>query len=187
MSKYSPLAEHLTHIQSSQVRLTFTEIEEIIGEPLPPSAHVHSAWWSNSSRGQNGWPNLWKRAGWVRSEYDQAGRWVVFRRAEHFEPESEQAREGYEIDRKLLATARNAALAGKRKERDKYTCQACGFHLQVGERYVIEVHHLEPLGTSGEVITTVDKLVCLCPTCHRVAHLRSPPYGVREIQGLRGV
>ncbi len=104
---------------------------------------------------------------------------------EHFESDSPKAVEGYLLDRKLLASARNAALASKRKELDNYTCQACTFRLRIEGRYVVEAHHLNPLRESGETMTTLGDLVSLCPTCHRIAHLRRPPYSVKEIQEHR--
>ncbi|MBK8569876.1 MAG: HNH endonuclease [Nitrosomonadales bacterium] len=54
------------------------------------------------------------------------------------------------------------------------------------ESYVIEVHHLEPLSATGERETKIEMLISLCPTCHRIAHLRSTPYSVEEIKGIRG-
>lgn len=100
---------------------------------------------------------------------------------DHFDIDDAKALEGYLHDRKILAPARNASLASKRKKLDNYTCRACEFKLQIGDRHVIDVHHLNPLGDSGKTITTIDDLICLCPTCHRIAHLRNPPYSVKEI------
>lgn len=48
MSKYEPLRRHLQMSPQSQVRLSFAEIEGILGMPLPASARRHAAWWSNS-------------------------------------------------------------------------------------------------------------------------------------------
>lgn len=106
---------------------------------------------------------------------------------EHFESDSARAIEGYLLDRKLLTSARNLSLASKRKELDNYTCQACTFRLRIGELYVVEVHHLNPLSESGATITTLDDLVSLCPTCHRIAHLRNPPYSVNEISDCKNL
>lgn len=104
---------------------------------------------------------------------------------EHFESDSAKAIEGYLLDRKLLTSARNTALATKRKELDNFLCQACNFRLQIGNKYVVDAHHLNPLRDSGETTTTLEDLVSLCPTCHRIAHLRTPPYSVKEIQEYR--
>jgi 5-methylcytosine-specific restriction protein A len=68
--------------------------------------------------------------------------------------------------------------------RDDFTCQACGFRLELNGRYVIEVHHVDPL-SSGERESSLGDLVSLCPTCHRIAHLRSLPYSVEEIRGFQ--
>ncbi len=84
----------------------------------------------------------------------------------------------------ILTRARNAGLAALRKALDNHTCQACGFRLQVDGSFVIEVHHCNPLSATGETQTTIDQLVSLCPTCHRIAHLRSTPYSVEEIKAF---
>jgi predicted HNH restriction endonuclease len=106
--------------------------------------------------------------------------------AEHYESGSDEAVEGYLRERKLLGSIRNATLARRRQERDNHTCQACQLRLQVNEQFVSEVHHLEPLNATGPTLTTIDSLVSLCPTCHRIAHLRNPPYEVHDIRGFRG-
>ena len=188
MSKYSPFATYLKNQTADEVRLSFADIERILGDDLPPSARAHVAWWANSRTADtHNWAHLWLEAGWERRQLDLAGESVVFHRFEFFDIESPTAREGYEADRTILARGRNAALASARKERDAYTCQACHFSLEVGGKFVIEVHHLDPLSATGETTTTIDDLVSLCPTCHRVAHLRSPPYAVQEIQQIRGL
>jgi 5-methylcytosine-specific restriction endonuclease McrA len=185
MSKYAPLAAHLFSLNASSTKLTFPEVEKIIGDKLPPSAYKHSVWWSNSDRGANGWSNLWKRAGWVRHSYSLPERWVTFVRPEHYDADSQQAREGYERDHQILSRARNAILAGKRKELDQYTCQVCGFLLKFNGKYVIDVHHLKLLSATRETITGIQDLISLCPTCHRIAHLRNPPYDVDELKSIR--
>ncbi|WP_426616076.1 DUF7662 domain-containing protein [Bradyrhizobium sp. McL0616] len=39
----------LGNVRGPDVRLTFAEIEAILGRPLPASAHKFSAWWGNES------------------------------------------------------------------------------------------------------------------------------------------
>ena len=101
------------------------------------------------------------------------------------EIDSAKAREGYAIDASLLSRGRNRELAEARKSYDHYTCQACDFKLQIESRWVIEAHHLNPLSVTGETETKLEHLVSLCPTCHRISHLRSPPYTPKEIRQLR--
>jgi hypothetical protein len=70
-----------------------------------------------------------------------------------------------------------------------YSCKACGLNLenQYGDiaRQFIHVHHLNPVSLAG--ITKPDPiidLVPLCPNCHGIAHLKSPPYSIVEIQKM---
>ncbi len=46
-SVYDPLRRKLESMQGPDVRLTFSEIEVILGRPLPASAYRFSAWWGN--------------------------------------------------------------------------------------------------------------------------------------------
>jgi len=103
---------------------------------------------------------------------------------EHYHIEDPRALEGYELDRHVLVYARNAQIAEQRKQLDRYRCQACGFHLNVNGRYVIECHHTRPVAQSGVREVHIEELVSLCPTCHRIAHTRSEPYSVPELKAL---
>lgn len=62
--KYIPLTAYLKRKRGRFVTLSFDQIEEIIGEPLPNSAKVlKRKWWSNNTKGRTqgtGWLN----AGW---------------------------------------------------------------------------------------------------------------------------
>lgn len=59
--KYRPLHAHLMRVRTDEVTLTFSEIEQILGTTLPPSAYKHRAWWGNEDpyktmmRGKRGW------------------------------------------------------------------------------------------------------------------------------------
>ncbi len=66
------------------------------------------------------------------------------------------------------------------KKRDNYTCQACGFTLEIGKKHILEVHHLMPLREITKI--NIDDLVCLCPTCHSIAHTAKKPLSVAEIK-----
>lgn len=104
-------------------------------------------------------------------------------KAQTWSIDSTKAIEGYEIDRKTLALARNAGLAEKCKKRDNYTCAACYFRLKVQGQYIAEAHHLIPVA-SGIREVTLSELVTLCPTCHRIAHTRETPFSVEELRAL---
>ncbi|MBA2409237.1 MAG: hypothetical protein H0V62_05530 [Gammaproteobacteria bacterium] len=65
---------------------------------------------------------------------------------EKFDLEDAGAIEGYEFDRLIISRKRDLRTINQRKEMDGYTCQACGFCLQMANgRYVIECHHLNPI------------------------------------------
>lgn len=104
---------------------------------------------------------------------------------EYFEVEEKSAIEGYKVDTLILSSHRNQSLVKERKELDSYTCQSCGFKLQINGKYVIECHHLNPLAEQGETETSISDLISLCPTCHRIAHLRKPPYTPNEVSELQ--
>jgi predicted HNH restriction endonuclease len=89
--------------------------------------------------------------------------------------------EGYEIDKKLLTGSRNQCLAKQCKVRDKFVCQACGFKLKLNGKYIVECHHKHPIGTGEVRETTLDDLISLCPTCHRISHTRKEPLEINEI------
>ena len=92
--------------------------------------------------------------------------------------------EGCLRDRTYLYRSRNRELVQKRKNKDDYRCQACGFRHKINGNYVIECHHMFPLAEGDERVTEIDELVSLCPTCHRIAHMRNPVYSIEEIKGI---
>lgn len=104
----------------------------------------------------------------------------------YFQIDSARAIEGYKQDLVLSVTERDKALAAERKVQDNYTCQACGLRLSIDGRFVIECHHVHPVSL-GVRETTLADLVSLCPTCHRVAHMREPIYSPAEVVQLRAL
>ncbi|WP_430641883.1 DUF7662 domain-containing protein [Bradyrhizobium nanningense] len=67
VSVYDPLRKELQRRMGAQtIRLTFSEIEEILRRPLPPSAYKFSAWWGNeSSRKGHTQSMAWLHAGFA--------------------------------------------------------------------------------------------------------------------------
>lgn len=63
------------------VPMTFTEIEEIIGNRLPSSAFKYRPWWSNNPS-NSVITHAWLRAGYVSAEVDMAGLSLVFRKSD---------------------------------------------------------------------------------------------------------
>ncbi|WP_201760209.1 hypothetical protein [Bradyrhizobium sp. AC87j1] len=64
-SVYDPLCQWLLSTRGQAVRLTFSEIEEILRRPLPASAYRFSAWWGNESSRKAGHTQAfaWLKAG----------------------------------------------------------------------------------------------------------------------------
>ena len=83
MAKYNPLQTYFENASSSQteISLSFSQIENIIGSKLPGSASNHSAWWANEVEGKHVQAHSWMDAGWHVVDLDQARKWVKFTRA----------------------------------------------------------------------------------------------------------
>lgn len=91
MPKYEPLGEFLAGLSrfQKQVTLSFSRIEGLIGEPLPPSAHEYEQWWwgGRVKRGRIDatWQDqvqqrAWENAGWTVEDLDLRLKTVTFRR-----------------------------------------------------------------------------------------------------------
>lgn len=61
-SRYDGLRTYLSGRAEPQVRLSFAEIERIIGQPLPSSARRHRAWWANERSGSHVHARSWLEA-----------------------------------------------------------------------------------------------------------------------------
>lgn len=84
-TKYEPL-EHYLRKTASQVRevtIQFSELERILGAPLPQSAFAHRPWWGNQ-KDSKGRPqaHAWLAAGFEVDTVIQTrgSGWVRFRR-----------------------------------------------------------------------------------------------------------
>jgi len=89
MKKYRPLYDHLMSRRDANtkpdatVTLRFTEIETILGAPLPPSAFTYQAWWANETNPvTHVQKHSWTRAGFRVEQVQQSGAdsFVKFRR-----------------------------------------------------------------------------------------------------------
>lgn len=79
MTKYEPLSSFLKHLDKSEVRLGFDEVEKILGAPLPRSAYDHQAWWANNPKGHSHC-QAWYLAGWRTENLNLSRKTVVFKR-----------------------------------------------------------------------------------------------------------
>jgi len=70
-----------------------------------------------------------------------------------------------------------------------YQCQGC--KILMADRYgriaeiLFHIHHIERLADTGErIIDPTSDLVPLCPNCHAVVHLKTPPITLAELQTM---
>lgn len=70
MSKYDPLTRYLKNSEDDIVRLTFEEIEDILGTPLSLSAKTYRAMWANSSSHLS---KFWAQAGFKVNHVNYEG------------------------------------------------------------------------------------------------------------------
>lgn len=74
---YQPLRDRLFFSGKSEVTMSFAEIETILGRPLPRSARIRSAWWSNNAKGHVQ-AAAWLEANYRTSALDLGGERVTF-------------------------------------------------------------------------------------------------------------
>lgn len=82
MSKYDSLKRFLEGQPKQAVRLSFVEVEKILGTKLPSSALRYQAWWANEATGSHVQARSWMNAGYQTEQVDLAGRTLVFRRTQ---------------------------------------------------------------------------------------------------------
>lgn len=82
--KYEPLYQWLCAqhaLGEPRLTVSFTDIERVLEDTLPPSARKHRAWWSNGITPRpRPETTAWLEAGWEVEEVNQASERVTFRR-----------------------------------------------------------------------------------------------------------
>ena len=84
MTKYANLGKYLELQNNSLVRMTFREVEAVIGCSLPRSSR-YPAWWSNNPS-NNVMTKVWLEAGFKTEQVDIEGHKLVFRRVKPRQP-----------------------------------------------------------------------------------------------------
>ena len=77
MGKYEALGSYLSKLRKESEFLSFTEIEKILGFPLPDSARAYRAWWANDKthvQAMDGWLS----SGWKVDSVDLNEEVVAF-------------------------------------------------------------------------------------------------------------
>ena len=81
MSKYAPLARHLSEQESSSVTMTFDEINNLVTGGLPQSAYDYRPWWANRYDGSGSQNQGWQSVGWESGDVNMEDGEVTFTRA----------------------------------------------------------------------------------------------------------
>lgn len=81
--KYRFLADFLHNHGGDSITMTFKQIEELIGQPLPSSAYNHRAYWSNTDT--HSISKVWMQAGYMTTYVNLLSRKVVFERKRRFD------------------------------------------------------------------------------------------------------
>ena len=77
MNSYSPLYDYLRTSGQEKVKMSFSELETILGFTLPKSAYAYRAWWAN---GGHTHANAWHHAGYKVDKVDILEKAVMFSR-----------------------------------------------------------------------------------------------------------
>lgn len=78
MSKYQLLSDHLAARAGDEWPASFSELEAVLGFPLPKAARAGRAWWANDPDKSHS--RAWAAHGWEVGAVDHAAERVVFRR-----------------------------------------------------------------------------------------------------------
>lgn len=83
MAKYDPLRRFLENVapDTSEISLSFAQIEQILEDTLPNSARRYRPWWANEREGTHVQAASWLGAGWEVDTVNQDQEWVRFRRS----------------------------------------------------------------------------------------------------------
>jgi hypothetical protein len=81
MAKYDPLKQHLQGLRAVTIVLSFSEIERILGAPLPKSARDYREWWENEKPGgSHVQSKAWLSGGYSVDSVDFGRERVTFKR-----------------------------------------------------------------------------------------------------------
>jgi hypothetical protein len=81
MAKYDTLQTYLEARSAPQLKLSFVDIERILGAPLPASARRHPAWSRNERAGTHRHARAWLDAGYETGRLDLNASTVEFVRS----------------------------------------------------------------------------------------------------------
>lgn len=96
MTKYEPLTRHLAARHEARVQMQFSDIERLLGFPLPRSARRHRPWWANSGHGHVQ-SKAWLDAGFESRDVNLESERLEFVRLNTVTPAAGQARKDHPL------------------------------------------------------------------------------------------
>ena len=78
--KYQRLYSHLCSLPDPEWKVSFADIEAVLGFELPDSARLYRPWWANQAGGGRSQAIAWMAAGWETAKVDIPGETLLFRR-----------------------------------------------------------------------------------------------------------
>lgn len=75
--KYQKLTDYLQKTGKKEIRLTLTEIQDILGFPLDPSAYQYREFWANCTASTKAYS--WMEAGYEITEIDLKSETLLFK------------------------------------------------------------------------------------------------------------
>jgi hypothetical protein len=78
MNKYQLLSDHLAASSGDEWLASFSELEAVLGFPLPKAARTGRSWWTNDLGKSHS--RAWAAKGWHVGDVDHAAQEVLFRR-----------------------------------------------------------------------------------------------------------
>jgi hypothetical protein len=85
MSRYEPLGKYLSNRREAEWQAEFSDVEQILGFPLPNSARRYTAWWANQQGAGHSQVRGWRDVGWRTAAVDLGRESVRFERVERQE------------------------------------------------------------------------------------------------------
>lgn len=135
MSKYDPLTSYLAQSQQGSVRLSFVELEAILGFALPKSSKLYPAWWSNndSSHVQ---ASAWLSAGFETANLSLGDKHVDFVRTSRIAAGG-QARGFGEMQQELISMPKAPAIEMEDLDGNKVIARHPAFGSLLGTTFVL--------------------------------------------------
>ncbi|MCS7114924.1 MAG: hypothetical protein RMJ15_06750 [Nitrososphaerota archaeon] len=98
-TKYGALTSYLKFRAAftDTVKLSFAQIDGIIGDNLPMNAFRYESWWENSQN--NAHAKAWLEAGWKTSEVNLKEGYVVFQKIKGFSAASFKGKTGSKLEK----------------------------------------------------------------------------------------